>query len=238
MAHKGPHISISQDFVVNRILRINLEAFENWPESVRELAISIAEELFLVAYNPFIQPESVRASVNERFTRESQALAQQYVTTISEGITIFWSAYEAERRFRQELVERLKTIMPEDCVLTRPSALVECATDATDLRMELPLLVVEPATTEQVSALVRLANEMKFAIIPRGGGSGHDGRRSPHAQAQRYCKHDAPHRHERGQGTSDADLSGRRHHAGRHRSLRQRKACSSPLTLHPRRLPP
>ena len=59
MAHKGPHISISQDFVVNRILRINLEAFENWPESVRELAISIAEELFLIAYNPFIQPESV-----------------------------------------------------------------------------------------------------------------------------------------------------------------------------------
>ena len=175
MAHKGPHISIPQDFVVNRILRINLEAFENWPESVRELAISIAEELFLVAYNPFIQPESVRASVNERFTRESQALAQQYVTTISEGITIFWSAYEAERRFRQELVERLKTIMPEDCVLTRPSALVECATDATDLRMELPLLVVEPATTEQVSALVRLANEMKFAIIPRGGGSGMTG---------------------------------------------------------------
>ena len=160
MAHKGPHISISQDFVVNRILRINLEAFENWPESVRELAISIAEELFLIAYNPFIQPESVRASVNERFTRESQALAQQYVTTISEGITIFWSAYEAERRFRQELVERLKAVMPEDCVLTRPGSLVECATDATDLRMELPLLVVEPATTEQVSALVRLANDM------------------------------------------------------------------------------
>ena len=80
MAHKGPHISISQDFVVNRILRINLEAFENWPESVRELAISIAEELFLIAYNPFIQPESVRASVNERFARESQALAQQYAS--------------------------------------------------------------------------------------------------------------------------------------------------------------
>ena len=175
MAHKGPHISISQDFVVNRILRINLEAFENWPESVRELAISIAEELFLIAYNPFIQPESVRASVNERFTRESQALAQQYVTTISEGITIFWSAYEAERRFRQELVERLKAVMPEDCVLTRPGSLVECATDATDLRMELPLLVVEPATTEQVSALVRLANDMKFAVIPRGGGSGMTG---------------------------------------------------------------
>ena len=54
MAHKGPHISISPDYVVNRILRINIDDFAEWPESVRHLAIAIAEELFLVAYNPFI----------------------------------------------------------------------------------------------------------------------------------------------------------------------------------------
>jgi FAD/FMN-containing dehydrogenase len=60
-------------------------------------------------------------------------------------------------------------------VIARPGALVENATDATDLRMELPLLVVEPDNTEQVAALVRLANEMKFALIPRGGGSGMTG---------------------------------------------------------------
>ncbi|MDO5484058.1 MAG: FAD-binding and (Fe-S)-binding domain-containing protein, partial [Desulfovibrionaceae bacterium] len=47
--------------------------------------------------------------------------------------------------------------------------------DATDLRMELPILVVEPDTTEQVAEVVRLANEMKFALIPRGGGSGMTG---------------------------------------------------------------
>ena len=50
MPQKGPHISISPDFVVNRILRINIDDFQNWPESVREFAISIAEELFLAAY--------------------------------------------------------------------------------------------------------------------------------------------------------------------------------------------
>ncbi len=44
--------------------------------------------------------------------------------------------------------------------------------DATDLRLELPLLVVTPGTAEQVSAVVRLANEMQFALVPRGGGSG------------------------------------------------------------------
>jgi FAD/FMN-containing dehydrogenase/Fe-S oxidoreductase len=175
MPHKGPHISISPDFVVNRILRVNQQDFEGWPESVRRLAIDIAEELFLVAYNPFIDAETVKNSVKARFQEASFALAHHYANAIGEGITMFWSAHEAEAAFRAELVSRLKDILPDECVLARPGALVENATDATDLRMELPLLVVEPDSTEQVAALVRLANEMKFALIPRGGGSGATG---------------------------------------------------------------
>ena len=87
MPHKGPHISISAEYVVNRILRINLDEFERWPQSVRQLAIELAEELFLVAYNPFISASAVRKSVDERYQSESQSLAHQYATAISEGIT-------------------------------------------------------------------------------------------------------------------------------------------------------
>lgn len=175
MAHKGPHISISPDYVVNRILRINIDDFAEWPESVRHLAIAIAEELFLVAYNPFINVETVRNSVHARFERESMALAHYFANAIGEGITMFWSAYEAERSFREELISALRNILPGECILSSPSALVASATDATDLRMELPLLVVEPDSAEQVAALVKLANDMKFALIPRGGGSGMTG---------------------------------------------------------------
>lgn len=107
MPHKGPHISIAPDFVVNRILRINLEDFADWPESVRHLATEIAEELFLVAYNPFVDSATVKASVKERFDREVFALAHHYANTIGEGITLFWSGHEAEVAFRKELVERL-----------------------------------------------------------------------------------------------------------------------------------
>jgi len=172
MPHKGAHISISPDYVVNRILRINLNDFEEWPESVRRLAIEISEELFLVAYNPFINVATVRKSIAARFSENSISLAHHYATSIGEGITMFWSAYEAETSFRQELIEILKTFLPEECILSRASALVENSTDATDLRMELPLLVVEPNNTEQISKIVLLANDKKFAIIPRGGGSG------------------------------------------------------------------
>ena len=99
MPHKGPHISISAEYVVNRILRINLDEFERWPQSVRQLAIDIAEELFLVAYNPFISASEVKKSVNEHYQAESPSLAHQYATAISEGITMFWSAHEAELEF-------------------------------------------------------------------------------------------------------------------------------------------
>lgn len=175
MPHKGPHISIAPDYVVNRILKINIDEFAEWPESVRRLAIALAEELFLVAYNPFINVATVRESVRERFEREGVSLAHHYATAISEGMTMFWSAYEAEQRFRERLIARLSAIVPGDCVRSDPAALVESATDATDLRMELPLLVVEPENAEQIAEIVRLANELKFALVPRGGGSGMTG---------------------------------------------------------------
>lgn len=175
MPHKGPHISIAPDFVVNRILRINLQDFAEWPESVRHLAIEIAEELFLVAYNPFVDAATVKASVKERFDREVFSLAHHYANCIGEGITLFWSAHEAEAAFRVKLVKTLSEILPADAIVTRPSALVACSTDATDLRMELPLMVVEPANAHEVSDLVKLANELKFALIPRGGASGMTG---------------------------------------------------------------
>lgn len=154
------------------MLRINLDEFEDWPASVRKVAIEIAEELFLVVYNPFIDAETVKASVYNRFEREKPGLAHHYATSIGEGITMFWSAHEAEVSFREELIRRLEQVMPRECIDTRPGALVENATDATDLRMELPILVVAPNKAEQVSEVVRLANELKFAIIPRGGSSG------------------------------------------------------------------
>lgn len=85
---KARTFPIAPDFVVNRILRINLEDFADWPESVRHLATEIAEELFLVAYNPFVDSATVKASVKERFDREVFALAHHYANTIGEGITL------------------------------------------------------------------------------------------------------------------------------------------------------
>ncbi|MDR2503519.1 MAG: FAD-binding oxidoreductase [Deltaproteobacteria bacterium] len=175
MPLKGPHISIKSESLVERILRVKLEEFEEWPEAVRRLTVEIAEELFMVRYNPFIDPAVVRASVRERFERSRRGLAMHYANSVSEGITMFWSAHDADLAFRDEIISKLRALLPEGSLDTRASSRVENATDATDLRLELPLLVVTPATTEEGSRGVRLANEMQCALVPRGGGSGYTG---------------------------------------------------------------
>lgn len=194
MPHKGPHISISSESLVNRVLRIDLDEFEDWPEAVRDTAISLAEELFLVRYNPFIDADTVRLSVQANFDQAVPGLAHHYATTLREGLTMFWSSFDSDMAFRDELIKRIGQVIPRDRVDSRPSSLVECSTDATDLRMELPLLVVAPASAEEVSEVVRLANEMKFALIPRGGASGCTGgaiparKRTVVMSLQKLCK--------------------------------------------------
>ena len=54
-------------------------------------------------------------------------------------------------------------------------ARVSHVTDATDWRVELPLVVLNPDTEAEIPALVRDCIELGLTIIPRGGGTGYTG---------------------------------------------------------------
>jgi FAD/FMN-containing dehydrogenase/Fe-S oxidoreductase len=172
MPKKAPHISLPSEFLLKRVLGISAGEFSTWPESVRELASTLAEELFLIRYNPFIPAHMVWKSVNDRLEAEAPSLSGEYFEPISVKLNTFWREHQDDMAFRKVLVDRLVGFMPKECVKTEPHTLVECATDATDLRMELPLMVLFPETTEQIRSIVLLANELEFSIVPRGGGSG------------------------------------------------------------------
>ncbi|AGW13194.1 FAD-binding and (Fe-S)-binding domain-containing protein [Megalodesulfovibrio gigas] len=172
MMQKGPHISLPPEHIVSRVLGLTPGEFAAWPEAVRDLALALAQEMFLVRYNPFIDPRQVVESVKAKFRREKPSLSREYGAVISKAIKRFWKEFEDDQRFKKELSRRLLTMLDADSVDARPSTLVESSTDSTDLRMNLPLLVVTPKSTEQIQAIVKLANEMDFVIVPRGGGSG------------------------------------------------------------------
>ncbi|GAB1409697.1 FAD-binding and (Fe-S)-binding domain-containing protein [Desulfovibrionales bacterium] len=172
MPQKGPHISLAPERLVKRVLGLPLEEFQTWPEYLQQLALDLAEELFIIRYNPFIPPKDVRQSVFARLQAERAALSPEYYRELSGCLDRFWQSFEADQKFRTTLVGRLSAIMNKEQIVSAPNNLIECSTDATDLRMELPALVVFPENTAQIQGVIRLANEMGFPIVPRGGGSG------------------------------------------------------------------
>jgi FAD/FMN-containing dehydrogenase/Fe-S oxidoreductase len=172
MPEKQPHISIPLGRLVPRVLGVGETEFKSWPEDVQELAVSLASELFLVRYNPFIDAEDVRESVEKRLTQSTTVLTPEFFRLISKAVSQFWEGYDDDARFREELKDKVSEFLDATAIMDGPHNLVECSTDATDLRMELPLMVLAPDTTEQVRRIMELAGEMGFSVIPRGGGSG------------------------------------------------------------------
>jgi alkyldihydroxyacetonephosphate synthase len=78
----------------------------------------------------------------------------------------------------------LRSLLPDDAVSTEPADLEAHAHDWWTLallrerrgdRFALPAAVVRPASTDQVAAVLRWAQETRTAVVPFGGGSGVSG---------------------------------------------------------------
>ncbi|HMK44696.1 MAG TPA: FAD-linked oxidase C-terminal domain-containing protein [Dissulfurispiraceae bacterium] len=70
------------------------------------------------------------------------------------------------------VVERLEKIVRAGYVLTKKADLIAYSYDATaDVQTELPDVVVLPDSAEQVQQIVKLANEFRVPIYPRGAGT-------------------------------------------------------------------
>jgi glycolate oxidase len=69
------------------------------------------------------------------------------------------------------LRERLSAVVGEDHVRTDEGALLTFSTDATPLERGRPDAVVFPASAEEVSGVLRIANELRVPVVPRGSGT-------------------------------------------------------------------
>ncbi|SKA73368.1 FAD/FMN-containing dehydrogenase [Paucidesulfovibrio gracilis DSM 16080] len=173
MPELGPHISIPDEDLLTKILGVtDLEQVAHWPEAVRQLAANLAAELFLVRYNPFVDSDQVKKSVSRRLDMSRPMLSGEYPKILEAAVQEFWNRYKADQRFREDVIQKLHTVLPKEAVGSSPHQLVASATDATDLRLELPMLVLFPSSEKEVQGIVRLAGEMGFSLIPRGGGTG------------------------------------------------------------------
>jgi glycolate oxidase len=69
----------------------------------------------------------------------------------------------------------LKDIVGTENVFDSQEALIAYSYDATAMNPRLPLAAVRPSSSEEISQIVKLANEEKFSIVPRGSGTGLSG---------------------------------------------------------------
>jgi glycolate oxidase len=76
---------------------------------------------------------------------------------------------------KETIIKQLKKIVGSDRVLTSQEDRLTYAYDGTQLLTQAPEAIVIPQTEKEVSEIVRLANQEKFFIVPRGSGTGLSG---------------------------------------------------------------
>src|SRR3954469_9009184 len=79
-----------------------------------------------------------------------------------------------------DLRTALAGVVGAEHVRDDPGALLTFSTDATPLQRGRPDAVVFPATTDEVAAVVRLANERRVPVVPRGSGTNLSAGTVPH----------------------------------------------------------
>ena len=84
---------------------------------------------------------------------------------------------------RAEIIKRLRAIVPGEGVIVDDSELRTFECDGLMAYKQLPMVVVLPQTTEQVSQILKTCHEMGVKIVPRGAGTGLSGGALPLADA-------------------------------------------------------
>lgn len=83
------------------------------------------------------------------------------------------------------IIKRLGRLLGEEAVISDPADLIEQVGEPRGRYNELPLALLRPATTQQVSAALTLCREAGLVTVPRGGNTGLVGGqcvRSPHEE--------------------------------------------------------
>jgi FAD/FMN-containing dehydrogenase/Fe-S oxidoreductase len=90
-------------------------------------------------------------------------------------VEAFSAAFESVARLRKQTAKLLGKLTAKDNLKFDPLSRVSHVTDATDWRIEYPLLVLCPDSESEMAALVKGCIQLGLTIVPRGGGTGYTG---------------------------------------------------------------
>ncbi len=143
-------------------------------------------DMFIIDRNPYMMEDFL---ASRKKLRQLQKLHKQRFDAITSSIdgnelvlslvqkskelnAQFFKDFEAVKPVRARILRGLFGITARKNVYFTPFHRVAHATDATDWRVEYPMLVVYPDSIEEIPKLICLAQRLHLSIIPRGGGTG------------------------------------------------------------------
>ncbi|WP_029407960.1 DUF3683 domain-containing protein [Thiomicrorhabdus sp. Milos-T2] len=166
----------------------SLRQTRNTGRSARML-FEVLGDMWVVSRNPYIQDDLIEnpkrrdALINalkHRLKEVEKRLngnetAAELLGSTRNAVIEFEEWFPKQVLLRQKVLKRLKKCTREDNVDFSGLARVSHATDATDWRVELPLVVLSPDTEQETIEMVQACIDLELTIIPRGGGTGYTG---------------------------------------------------------------
>lgn len=157
-------------------------------QSARML-FEVLGDMWVVTRNPYIQDDllgnsrrlgSLVYALHHRLDAivaraGGNELALQLVDAARGSVKEFEEWFPRQRELRRRIQRRLARITRKDNIEFGGLARVSHVTDASDWRVQYPLVVVNPDTEEEMAAVVKACIDLGLTIIPRGGGTGYTG---------------------------------------------------------------
>ncbi|MDI9335140.1 MAG: FAD/FMN-binding oxidoreductase [Cytophagales bacterium] len=107
--------------------------------------------------------------------KQRDAEVGQLLTAAKRLVEAFDEAFDNVAKLRKQTAKVLGKLTAKDNLKFDPLSRVSHVTDATDWRVEYPLLVLCPDSEAEMAALVKGCIELGLTIVPRGGGTGYTG---------------------------------------------------------------
>ncbi|MDG6774084.1 DUF3683 domain-containing protein [Thiomicrorhabdus sp. ZW0627] len=166
----------------------SLRDSRNTGRSARML-FEVLGDIWVVTRNPYIQDDLIENpkrrdalidALNHRLKQVEQRLngnelAEDLLVSVRNAVAEFSGWFPKQIELRTLVRRKLSKFTRADNIDFGGLARVSHATDATDWRVELPLVVVSPDTEEEVAYVVQACIELGLTMIPRGGGTGYTG---------------------------------------------------------------
>ena len=157
------------------------------------MLFEVLGDMWVVRRNPFIQDDLQADPKRMQDLRDAMArrldqideraagnnLVIQLATRTREAMAEFLGWLQSQKALRSAALRQFARHTRRDHVDFSGEARVAHVTDATDWRVEYPLVVLTPGDEAEMAPLVEASIELGLTVIPRGGGTGYTGSAVP-----------------------------------------------------------